>query len=394
MTHVHIDSLKESFDRASRVGHKETVFSVDGQKIGIRTLTSKEQNEAQNKARPLFEEAQEKDDLPSWQKWVRTNKIELLSRAIIQIGEANLRQVDYIETNERDEATGKLIRKPKPLVLRDFLENMNSKMLDVCFRKFRENAQAAEEELLDQVEFRSGDIDEKIKQKESELEELREMKEKRADDPSIEDDRFVEEALSEDDLKDQFYSPSPEEMTEDDLEKIREAEDETFERVENGDDPGSRSREPDLEQDASEQGSRSQPDRSNSQNAQYVDEEGEPLKGEELQKAQMEDELYRQKMKEQERHKRNQGRPQESRQKGREPMNKQDAHIEEGSLPDEGQNEFVRNAQKARNPVDEESLDIADAFDQGPEKLGKSTESSIPAKKRSIDDLKRDDDES
>lgn len=377
MSSIHINKVKNGLKEIANLGKEEETFEIRGQEITLKTLTPTEKEKAERRCQPILSEAQEKDDFVLMQRWLNRLKIEMLSYSIIEIGDVNFRGIDEIETDRVDPDTGEAIKLEKHIYLRQFLENWNEEAVNITFKKFRELTERTERELNDEVEFEEEDLDVKIEKKKEELRELEREKREKEDSELEEEERFIQEktgnSISKEDLKDEFYSP----VSEEEIEERGEETQEQREVVEQSELQAQSQSQTRTQQQKPQTGtSQTGQSRSGQQGeVEYVDEEGNPLKGQELERAK---ELDKQLQK-----KKNQEMEAE-----REPLNQTQAEVREGEFPaEESRNKPKRNAQKASNPVNKEDLPISDTFsDMEPETL---TEGNAP-EPRDLSDVETD----
>jgi hypothetical protein len=348
---IHINEIKDNLDKIKNLGHNKETFDIEGTKITLRTVTPKEREYAKERCDPHFQRAKEENDVVHIQKWMEKMKVEVLSYSIIRIGEIDLEGIDYIKTDEVDEESGKKIKKKKHIYLREFLEDWNDELINICFKKFRQITEEMEENLNNQVEFPEDDIDTRIEKKKQELEELRTKKKQMEQEKENDISENLSSDISKEDLKEEVFSPEKATSESEYVEK-------TFPAKESSKNMEEEFVEEDEDPYVEESSNHDQ-----EQEVEYVDNEGNPLEGDELKKAREMDRLYEEKMGE--------------NREGREPLNKQNPNVRSGNLPEDSQDQAkrTRNAQKARNPVNKDELPIADGFQEiEPEVLGGESE--------------------
>ena len=430
---VHIDKIKDGLREIQKVGHTKEEFSIFGNKIKIRTLKPREREKARERSHPFLQKAKEEDDPTYLQRWVNRLKVEILSFAIIEIGDVDLEGVDYITTDKVNEKTNKPIKKEKHIYMREFLENWHDEIITIAFKKFREITRKKEREIGEEVEFEEEDIEAKINQKEEELENLRQQKKEmeKSSDKELVDEELGEGVINENQLKEEMFSPEKAEEIEE-TQDIREVEfEEVNEKRDNQEaekkkvrkEPEFSDREEKLTEKerlqregyAYKKGSGKEKE---VEEIEYVDEFGNPLEGEELERAKEMDRLYEEKYGEEiespssekdqlsgdlsslPEDKERKGNPQtqtkkeestENQKTGREPLNKQEARIKEGTLPEqkteEEKRQRRREVQKTRRPKQEEKeeIPVAESFsDIEPESLSPDQR----ATQKDIQDLK------
>jgi len=128
---ISLNQLKSVMNKITQVGYLEKVITLSDNTIVIKTLTPKEESELQKVISDLTKE----EDITTLEFVDRVRK-ETLSRAIIQVNDLNLRDIEMIETDEvlpnglkvsisRQEAVSLMIEDLPRLLLGKVFEEMS-----------------------------------------------------------------------------------------------------------------------------------------------------------------------------------------------------------------------------------------------------------------------------
>lgn len=298
--------IQSGLSKVQNLGRYEETFEIDGQTITLRNLRPHEVERAQEGCREKFELFQESQDANRLRQWLKALQVNLLSYAVVQINETDLRGVDYIETDRVDPETGKPRKFRKPKYLRQkVLRGWTTDVIDACFRKFKEVTSHAEDRVQDQLEFEEDSYEEKIDHLEDEIDRLR-QKQDSLENQDLEDidDIGVEpgEGLTKEDFKNMVFNPEEvDEIDEDEIELgggEEESQQQQQERQRQPNQPANPERQPQqAAQNQQPVPPQNQPRPQASQQQQeveYVDQAGNPLTGKELEAAKRQDEMLRQ----------------------------------------------------------------------------------------------------
>lgn len=365
---LNIKQIESGLNHIRKLGHMEDTFKVLGHKITLRTIRRSELEAANRYCRPLFEEAQESEDTFTLTNWLQAVKRESLTYAVMAIDDIDFHGIEFVSTGKIDPETGHEIRVQKHVFVRELLDEWEDAVLDVLFKKFQELTEAASNKAKEGVEFKEEDDKiQRIAELEAELAQLRD--EVGQPDPrlvdSLEGD-VDEDTLDHDSLKEQVFSPMSDEDVESRLKKQveepsdqvltpreREARDGDYIYAE-GD--GSQSYQQTSQNPSEPQTSESQS--KDEEGPRYVDEEYNPLTGEELEIAKENERLYQQRQAER-------AHAQALKKKRRKPMNQVNARVRQGNTPGPRQNPEERptvNANKVHRPDSVEDLPVASGF--------------------------------
>lgn len=389
---IHISRIQEGIDQIKNIGRKEKQFQINNQPFAVRTLTPKEEDRVAEYCERWRTRMIESNDRILEQQWLRRRRIETLAYAFVQIGRVDFRGIDLIQTGQTDQ-NGQPITKEKHIYLRNMLEDWNEDVQRVCFRKYMDLKKEVRSELDDEVEFDDDTLDARIEKKREELERLEREKRDR-EQPGREDAAPHGSDVSKGDLEEELYSPErAENIDVDDITLEEEVEDkpESSEDSQPQPNPQPESREQMKEsvqrQRQDQHGGTSRDDLAyQTKDGEFVDQDGEPLEGQDLDRAAEMERLYQEKYGDRgHQQQRNSDRDGQ----GREPMNRQNARIQEGDLPEERpqerQQSQQRQRQRAQRERHQEDIPVADHLSDGPEVL--SDDPSAGKEPRDFDDI-------
>lgn len=172
---INIEALKASVATIEKLGQSELTFSAGEQNLTIRALKAHEELEVEKFGQIAWDEATGDEDRAALASYLDRMRTGTLSHVIVQIGDLNLRDEEYIETGEND-PSGTPIKKPRYLVLRDMIKQWNRHILHLCYLKYAELMQGVELTAGAAIEFDVKDTDTEINRLEGRLDELHKLK--------------------------------------------------------------------------------------------------------------------------------------------------------------------------------------------------------------------------
>ena len=182
---VNLKALEAAITQVERIRDHEFSFEAGGMEIALRALRPDEETEVQRYAQIALEGRPSGDDAPtdqaSFTDFMDRLRHAALGYSIVQMGALDLRDVEYIETEE--EGPGGLpVSLPKWEAMRDQIATEWSRtMLTEVFGKYGELIERLEIRASKSVKFDPVDLDAEIKRVEKRLEELREMRKSKAE---------------------------------------------------------------------------------------------------------------------------------------------------------------------------------------------------------------------
>jgi len=178
-----LDALEKALAPIEHIGREETTFEADGVKVSLRVMIPEEENEVQRYATkalpaPLGDdegggEATSTDQLD----YIERFKVAVLSHALVAVGEADFRDLKFVETGEELD-NGQKIKIEKHVAMRRILHKWSGALRTLLFQKYAELLDIMEKKAEEAIEFEPSDIDTEIERLEKRLEKLREKKEK------------------------------------------------------------------------------------------------------------------------------------------------------------------------------------------------------------------------
>lgn len=176
---VNLKALEAAINKVERIRDHEFCFEVDGTKICMMPLRPDQETEVQKYAQAAMEAVQDgQADQGAFADFMDRMRHASLAFSIVQIGELNLRDVEYIETGETDEH-GNAISLPKWEAICNLIAHEWSRlMLSQVFGKFGEMLDRLELRAQKAVSFDPVDLEEEIDRTTRRLTDLRETKER------------------------------------------------------------------------------------------------------------------------------------------------------------------------------------------------------------------------
>ena len=200
---ISLDLLREAMQPLIEVGKDEIEFDAFGTTVALRPLLPKEEVLVQRAAaivveqnRRFEESLREKtggEDTAETDSMTRASaldyfdrfRVEVISHALVQVGDLDLRGVDFVATGETL-PNGNPVKVAKPVALRPLVENWSRAMISLVFAKYGELMDTLNKTADEVVEDTPADLDSEIERLETRLAEAKLERAKRAGgDPSI-----------------------------------------------------------------------------------------------------------------------------------------------------------------------------------------------------------------
>lgn len=183
---ISLRALENAVSKVQRLRKIELPFEVDGIPLVLRPLHLEEEVEAQeyatNELLKLKEGEATKSDYVDFMDRLRQST---LGFSLVQIGDLDLREVDFIETQETNEE-GEAVRFsiPKWEAIRDLIAHEWSRpMLNQVFAKFGELIERMELHAAKSVKFDAVDLEEELERAQRRLKELQAAKKRAEEGP-------------------------------------------------------------------------------------------------------------------------------------------------------------------------------------------------------------------
>lgn len=192
-----LNSLKNAFSKIAEIGKGEETFDLNGTKITVRLLLPSEEIEVQKQSSFAYtEEGKEsgENSTLATTKYLETFKLGVLSYAIVQVNDLDLRNTEFIPTGE-NLPNGKPVKITKTKAVKDLLLSFSRRALDTIFQKYTDLSTKTDIESDKSLEYTPIDISEEITRLEERLEELKRKQEISKNFAKKEEEPIVEEKI-------------------------------------------------------------------------------------------------------------------------------------------------------------------------------------------------------
>jgi hypothetical protein len=188
-----LNALKQALAPLREVGKEEMVFDIEGTRVVLRPLLPLEEVAVQRYAASVLDQVQKQEGLSEDDQMSRAAaldyfdrfRIEIISHAVVQVNDTDLREVRTIPTGEFLN-NGVAIQMPKNLAMRSIVSEWSRAMITICFAKYGELIQKISDKAEKLTEKSVSDIDAEIERVRGKLERLNSDKKNRAaGDPNI-----------------------------------------------------------------------------------------------------------------------------------------------------------------------------------------------------------------
>jgi hypothetical protein len=177
---VNLKALEAAINQVETIRDHEFTFEIDDKRITLRPLRSHEETEIQRYAQEAWEGMDEDGDTAAYQEFMDRVRLSTLGFSVVEIGDLDLRGVEWLETDEIDE-NGNVVSVPKWEAVRDLIRDQWTKALALqVFAKFGELLERVEISASKLVKFDPSDLDEEIERVEKRLEGLKKKRDQRA----------------------------------------------------------------------------------------------------------------------------------------------------------------------------------------------------------------------
>lgn len=164
---INLSALTEALAPIEQIGKGEQEVLVDNTCLTLRTLLPDEMVETQKLARVSIEES---DDYP---KFLEVYKRTVLSYAIIQVNDLDLRGQKYLETEHPDGTPDKTVKVEKPTALRKVIETWSGTTISYVFEKYGDLQRRVDIEAEQLIQYIPSDLAAEIERLETRLKELK-----------------------------------------------------------------------------------------------------------------------------------------------------------------------------------------------------------------------------
>jgi hypothetical protein len=169
---INLAALEKALSAVEEVGKGEHSFTIHGTSFTLRVLLPEEEVEVQKYAATALSTGDEEEQHTAM-SFMDRFQTSLLSHAIIQLNELDLRHEKFIETGETL-PNGQPVKIPKPDALTGLIREWGRHLLTGVFRKYAELLAKVEKDAEAAIVFEPVDLDAEINRLEGRLSELRE----------------------------------------------------------------------------------------------------------------------------------------------------------------------------------------------------------------------------
>lgn len=170
-----IKALEQALETIGMLGRGELTFTVNGLPVTMRMLTAAEDITANKYAREVS--AEEPVEEVRWLKFLESYKQVTLSHAIIQVGDLDLRDVEYVATGETTDK-GVPSRVAKDVAVRKIIDGWSRMATMSLFQKYQELVHRVDADADRAVQFNPQDLDTEIERVEKRLADLKQERER------------------------------------------------------------------------------------------------------------------------------------------------------------------------------------------------------------------------
>jgi hypothetical protein len=189
-----LSTLKQALAPLSKMGRDEFVFeAIDGMTVTLRPLLPLEEVAVQRYSASVLDDIQAQEGLDNNDNMSRAAamdyfdrfRIEIIANAIVQVGDLDIREVEYIATGETLE-NGTPVQVPRGIAMREIVQGWSRSMITVCFTRYGDLVQKIADKADEIAKTTLPDLDAEIVRVEARLKGLKEDRATRAKgDPSI-----------------------------------------------------------------------------------------------------------------------------------------------------------------------------------------------------------------
>ena len=168
---VMLKALEAAITQVEKISNHEFCFEIENLKVCLRPLRSHEETEVQRYAQVAWENTtdNEEGDTAAYQEFMDRVRLSTLGFSLVQIGDLDLHDIDWIDTGEEDE-NGNPVSIPKWEAIVELIRTQWTKPLAMqVFQKFGELLERVEIHAARLVDFDPTDLDEEIDRIENRL---------------------------------------------------------------------------------------------------------------------------------------------------------------------------------------------------------------------------------
>lgn len=174
---LNLDLLKESASAITDACIGETECHINGVRLVLRVLTPKQETEVQRYAIEVYQALDDDDEEDSADtlEYFDRFRIALLSHAIVQIGDQDLRDLEYIPTGKKLQS-GAEVKIPKEQALREIVRGWTRVVHINLIEYYHQLSGLVESRSLDAIEFQHSDLDTEIQRLTERIQKLEEQR--------------------------------------------------------------------------------------------------------------------------------------------------------------------------------------------------------------------------
>jgi hypothetical protein len=176
---ISLNQLKSAMNKITNAGYQEKIVSLGENSITIKTLTPKEESELQK----IISDLSRQEDVTTLE-FVDEVRKETLSRAIIQINNIDLRNIDKVETGEILE-NGIPVSIPRQEAVAIMIEDLPRILLGKVFEEMSKLTEEVEEKTNNLLKPDSVNVDVEIDSLEKRIHQLKMQKESQKLDENV-----------------------------------------------------------------------------------------------------------------------------------------------------------------------------------------------------------------
>ena len=171
---ISLQALEAAFSEIESLGYDEITFPVGTTPITMRTLLPEEEHALQRYASEAWSD-DEDNSAGETLAFVDRFRVDTIARAIVQVGDQDLRGIEEIPTGETL-PTGVAVREKTHVVMRRLVKKWGGPIRFAVFRKYTEMLRKVEEKAEHAVVYEPPDFDTEIQRLEARIEELKQRK--------------------------------------------------------------------------------------------------------------------------------------------------------------------------------------------------------------------------
>ena len=174
---VNLRALEAAIQKVEDVRKYEFEFEANGLRVVLKALLPEEELIVQQHSQVAYEGGVEESGQAGFSDYLDRMRTQILGFSIIELGDISFRDVEFFETEERDDM-GNQVSLPKHEAVRDvILNNWSRTMLTHVFSKYGELRRRIDAHAEKSIEFDPEDLDFEIERLEKRIAELRNEKE-------------------------------------------------------------------------------------------------------------------------------------------------------------------------------------------------------------------------